>query len=85
MVKYLSIVTLFLAIAVLEMYGAPIDSTIMMKRTPQTGATTPQSNGNVAQGSVIQVPVHIPVNVCGNSTPAIGVLNPAFGVDCPLN
>ncbi|TXS62451.1 chaplin [Streptomyces sp. me109] len=36
----------------------------------------------VLSGNVIQVPVHIPVNVCGNSIDVIGLLNPAFGNAC---
>ena len=33
----------------------------------------------VLSGNVVQVPVHIPVNVCGNTVNVIGLLNPAFG------
>lgn len=33
----------------------------------------------VVSGNVIQVPVHVPVNVSGNSVNVIGLLNPAFG------
>ncbi|MER6335158.1 chaplin [Streptomyces sp. NPDC001034] len=33
-------------------------------------------------GDVIQVPVHVPVNVCGDSIDAVGLLNPAFGNTC---
>ncbi|WP_042374478.1 chaplin [Streptacidiphilus neutrinimicus] len=33
-------------------------------------------------GNLIQVPVHIPVNVCGNTVNVIGLLNPAFGNTC---
>ncbi|WP_327313977.1 chaplin ChpH [Streptomyces sp. NBC_01235] len=36
----------------------------------------------VASGNVIQVPVHVPVNVCGNTISAVGLLNPAFGTIC---
>ncbi|MER8017508.1 chaplin ChpD [Streptomyces griseoluteus] len=36
----------------------------------------------VLSGNVIQVPIHIPVNVCGNSIDVIGLLNPAFGNAC---
>ncbi|MFI5619963.1 chaplin [Streptomyces sp. NPDC051567] len=36
----------------------------------------------VASGNVIQVPVHVPVNVCGNTINVIGLLNPAFGNTC---
>ncbi|MEU1056908.1 chaplin [Streptomyces sp. NPDC005876] len=30
-------------------------------------------------GNVVQAPLHIPVNIVGNSVDVIGVLNPAFG------
>lgn len=30
----------------------------------------------------VQVPVHVPVNVCGNTVPEVGVLNPAAGNTC---
>ncbi|MER6318407.1 chaplin ChpH [Streptomyces sp. NPDC001581] len=36
----------------------------------------------VLSGNVVQVPVHVPVNVCGNSVSIIGLLNPAFGNTC---
>ncbi|MEE1771198.1 chaplin ChpH [Streptomyces sp. JV185] len=36
----------------------------------------------VISGNNIQVPVHIPVNVCGNTVSVIGLLNPAFGNTC---
>jgi hypothetical protein len=36
----------------------------------------------VGSGNVIQVPVHVPVNVCGNTVTVIGLLNPAFGNAC---
>jgi hypothetical protein len=36
----------------------------------------------VASGNVIQIPVHVPLNVCGNTVSVIGLLNPAFGNAC---
>ncbi|MEU9100389.1 chaplin [Streptomyces sp. NPDC048361] len=36
----------------------------------------------VLSGNVVQVPVHIPVNICGNTVNVIGLLNPAFGNTC---
>ncbi|MBQ0829843.1 chaplin ChpH [Streptomyces sp. SCSIO 75703] len=36
----------------------------------------------VLSGNVVQVPVHVPVNVCGNTVSVIGLLNPAFGNVC---
>nr|WSY54787.1 chaplin [Streptomyces sp. NBC_00886] len=40
-----------------------------------------QSPG-VLSGNVLQAPVHVPVNVCGNTANLIGLLNPAFGNTC---
>ncbi|WP_228981698.1 chaplin [Streptomyces sp. DH12] len=36
----------------------------------------------VISGNVVQVPVHVPINVCGNTINIIGLLNPAFGNVC---
>lgn len=36
----------------------------------------------VLSGNIVQVPVHIPVNVCGNTIDVVGILNPAFGNAC---
>ncbi|MEU6195275.1 chaplin [Streptomyces sp. NPDC047061] len=36
----------------------------------------------VLSGNVIQVPIHIPINVCGNSLNLIAALNPTFGNTC---
>jgi hypothetical protein len=36
----------------------------------------------VLSGNVVQVPIHVPVNVCGNTVNVIGLLNPAFGNTC---
>ncbi|MEU9453571.1 chaplin [Streptomyces sp. NPDC048277] len=36
----------------------------------------------VLSGNVIQAPINIPVNLCGNSIDVVGLLNPAFGNTC---
>ncbi|MFP3990376.1 chaplin [Streptomyces sp. E11-3] len=36
----------------------------------------------VASGNLVQVPVHVPVNACGNTVNVVGLLNPAFGNYC---
>ncbi|MCF3960728.1 chaplin, partial [Streptomyces fuscigenes] len=36
----------------------------------------------VLSGNNVQVPVEIPVNLCGNSIDVVGLLNPAFGNHC---
>ncbi|MFF2523792.1 chaplin [Streptomyces liangshanensis] len=51
-----------------------------MADSDATGAAI--GSPGVLSGNVVQVPVHIPVNVCGNSINIIGLLNPAFGNAC---
>ncbi|MEV6806108.1 chaplin [Streptomyces sp. NPDC017248] len=36
----------------------------------------------VLSGNVVQVPIEIQANVCGNSINIVGLLNPAFGNYC---
>ncbi|MEU6992918.1 chaplin [Streptomyces sp. NPDC046465] len=36
----------------------------------------------VISGNLIQVPLNVPVNVCGNTVDVIGLLNPTFGNKC---
>ncbi|WUU43511.1 chaplin [Streptomyces sp. NBC_00659] len=36
----------------------------------------------VLSGNVVQVPIHAPINVCGNTVDVVGLLNPAFGNAC---
>ncbi|MFD5429489.1 chaplin family protein [Streptomyces sp. NPDC127084] len=48
-------------------------------------ATSAHADGSAANspgigsGNLVQVPVHVPVNVVGNTVNVIGALNPAFG------
>lgn len=36
----------------------------------------------VLSGNNVQIPVHVPVNICGNTVDVVGLLNPAFGNNC---
>ncbi|WP_306318481.1 MULTISPECIES: chaplin [unclassified Streptomyces] len=45
-----------------------------------TGAA--QNSPGVLSGNVIQVPIGIPINACGNSIDLIGLLNPSSGNTC---
>lgn len=48
-----------------------------------SGAAAAATNSpGVASGNSIQIPIEVPVNVCGNSVDVIGLLNPAFGNSC---
>nr|WP_262985326.1 chaplin [Streptomyces sp. SDr-06] len=33
-------------------------------------------------GNVIQVPLHVPINVCGDTIDLVGLLNPSSGNTC---
>ncbi|AXE77016.1 chaplin [Streptomyces atratus] len=48
-----------------------------------TGAQGATANSpGVVSGNVIQVPVHVPVNACGNTVSVVGLLNPTVGNTC---
>ncbi|MFE2937535.1 chaplin [Streptomyces sp. NPDC059255] len=36
----------------------------------------------VLSGNVVQIPIHVPINVCGNSIDVIALLNPTAGNKC---
>ncbi|MDT0453448.1 chaplin [Streptomyces hesseae] len=36
----------------------------------------------VISGNVIQIPLDVPINLCGNTIDIIGLLNPTFGNTC---
>lgn len=43
---------------------------------------TAADSGGVLSGNTVQVPVHAPVNVCGNTVHLVGLLNSAVGNTC---
>ncbi|MET7614152.1 chaplin [Streptomyces seoulensis] len=48
-----------------------------------SGAQAVAANSpGVLSGNVVQIPVHVPINICGNTIDVIGLLNPAFGNTC---
>ncbi|WP_118082764.1 chaplin family protein [Streptomyces sp. CC0208] len=47
------------------------------------GASGSSANSpGVLSGNTVSVPVHVPVNACGNTVDVVGVLNPAMGNSC---
>ncbi|MFJ8020234.1 chaplin [Streptomyces sp. NPDC096311] len=36
----------------------------------------------VLSGNTAQVPIHVPVDFCGNTVDVVGLLNPGFGNRC---
>ena len=43
---------------------------------------TAAGSPGVLSGNSVQAPVHVPVNVCGNTVDVVGVLNPSVGNAC---
>src|ERR1700742_2147923 len=48
--------------------------------TDATGTTA--GSPGVLSGNNVQIPVEVPVNLCGNTIDPVGLLNPAFGNAC---
>ncbi|WP_405559527.1 chaplin [Streptomyces canus] len=48
-----------------------------------SGASGSSANSpGVLSGNTVSVPVHVPVNACGNTVDVVGLLNPAMGNSC---
>jgi hypothetical protein len=47
-----------------------------------TATGTAANSPGFLSGNLVQVPVHVPVNLCGNTVNVIALLNPAFGNHC---
>ncbi|MBQ0848932.1 chaplin [Streptomyces sp. NPDC057621] len=62
--------------------GAVVLSGAGLAMADADAAGTAVGSPGVASGNVVQVPVHIPVNLCGNTVNVIALLNPAFGNQC---
>ena len=68
------------AVAALLLGGAASASAHHIRGAAAEGVAV--ASPGVLSGNLIQVPVHIPVNLCGNSIDVIAALNPAFGNTC---
>jgi hypothetical protein len=59
------------------------DASAGRDRAPSAGGATAQGSGKdspgVVSGNTIQLPVHVPVNVSGNTVNVVGIGNPAVG------
>ncbi|MEU2559723.1 chaplin [Streptomyces longispororuber] len=47
-----------------------------------TYGSTAKDSESTLSGNVVQVPVHVPVNACGNSINVVGLFNPVAGNTC---
>ncbi|UNO39171.1 chaplin [Streptomyces sp. MST-110588] len=46
------------------------------------GQAAAVNSPGVLTANMLQVPIHVPINLCGNTIDIIGLLNPAFGNTC---
>ncbi|POX41959.1 chaplin [Streptomyces sp. Ru73] len=63
--------------------AAVLGASGMASATSGSGAFGAAENSpGVGSGNLVQAPVHVPVNACGNTVTVIGALNPVFGTPC---
>ncbi|MCT9075829.1 chaplin [Streptomyces fulvoviolaceus] len=67
-------------LAVAAVSGAMAVTAPVYADSAADGATA--GSPGVISGNTIQLPVHVPVNVCGNTVNVVGILNPAAGNTC---
>ncbi|MGW3288983.1 chaplin [Streptomyces sp. NPDC001002] len=67
-------------IAVAAASGAMVVTVPAHADSAADGAAT--GSPGLISGNTIQLPVHVPVNVCGNTVNVVGLLNPAAGNTC---
>ena len=66
--------------AALEVTGSGVSRTCLLEMTGTRRITEPNTGKGIAENP--QVPVNVPVNICGNTVAMIGNLTPAFGNTC---
>ncbi|MGW4912490.1 chaplin [Streptomyces sp. NPDC004270] len=77
----------FMRIRALAVTGA-IAATLALGTTAAYADNGADANGSAANspgvlsGNVVQVPINIPINVCGNTINILALLNPAVGNSC---
>ncbi|PBC75743.1 small secreted domain DUF320 [Streptomyces sp. TLI_235] len=70
------------ALALAGAAGALVLGTAGVANADASAVGTATDSPGLLSGNVVQVPIHIPVNVCGNSINLIGLLNPTSGNAC---
>ncbi|MFD8547021.1 chaplin [Streptomyces sp. NPDC059649] len=41
-----------------------------------------ENSPGIVSGNLVQAPVHVPVNACGDTVSVVGILDPTFGNVC---
>ncbi|MFE4211024.1 chaplin [Streptomyces goshikiensis] len=69
-------------VAVTAAAGAVLAGGAGMAAADATAEGAAIGSPGILSGNAVQVPFHIPVNICGNTVNVVGLLNPAFGNTC---
>jgi hypothetical protein len=72
------------AAAVLAGTGAVALSGAGMAVADSGAQAVAAASPGIVSGNVVQVPIHVPINFCGNTINVVGLLNPAFGNTCVI-
>ncbi|GAA1100865.1 chaplin [Kitasatospora arboriphila] len=70
------------ALALTVAAGALVLGSAGVANADASAVGTATNSPGVLSGNVVQIPIHIPVNICGNSINLIGLLNPTAGNVC---
>ncbi|WP_445402343.1 chaplin [Streptomyces sp. LE64] len=62
--------------------GAVMLSGAGLAAADSNAAAAAVGSPGVLSGNIVQIPLNVPINVCGNTIDVIGILNPAFGNTC---
>ncbi|MGA5133667.1 chaplin [Streptomyces olivoreticuli] len=62
--------------------GAAVSGAAGIASADAGGEGAAVGSPGIISGNVIQVPVHLPINLCGNAIDIVGLLNPTFGNQC---
>ena len=64
--------------------GNDSDSGTSASSSGAVAESATEGSSGVLAGNTVQVPIHAPLNACGNTADVIGALNPAGGGDCAI-
>ncbi|WP_431682882.1 chaplin [Kitasatospora sp. KL5] len=70
------------ALALAAAAGALVLGSAGVANADANAVGTASNSPGLLSGNVIQIPVHIPVNICGNTVNVLAALNPTAGNIC---
>lgn len=80
--EHLSMSRIAKGLALTSVAAAAVAGTAGIAAADSGASAAADNSPGVLSGNVVQVPIHVPVNVCGNTIDVVGLLNPAFGNTC---